>query len=63
MMKFVWMVDFLAEDTPHTLSVHTTKALAEAARDAYIKSYRHGGTEDDYWVHGVSLNRTGLEDD
>jgi len=62
-MKFVWMVDFLGEDTPHTLSVHTTQALAEAARDAYIKSYRHGGTEDDYWVHGISLNRTGLEDE
>lgn len=59
-MEYVWVVDFL-DDSTTTLSIHTTKALAEAARDAYINSYRHGGTADDYWVHGVKLNWTGLE--
>lgn len=60
--KFVWVVESLGDDTPTLLSVHTTQEKATEARDAYIKSYRYGGDENDYWVHGMRLDYTGLED-
>ena len=59
----VWVVESLGDDTPTLLSVHTDMQQAYAARAAYIKHYRHGGTEADYWVHQVKLNHTGVEDD
>lgn len=59
----IWVVESLADDTPTLLSAHTDMASAYAARAAYIKSYRYGGTEADYWVHTVKLNYTGLEND
>lgn len=58
----VFVVEHLGDDTPTLLSVHTTQEKAFAARSAYIKDYRHGGTADDYWVHGVRLDYTGLEE-
>jgi len=61
--KHIWVVESLGDDTPTMLSVHDTQENALAARDAYIKSYRHGGTTEDYWVHAVRINRTGLEGD
>jgi hypothetical protein len=60
--KHIWVVEFL-DDCNQLLSVHDTQENALAARDAYIKSYRHGGTTEDYWVHAVRINRTGLEGD
>ena len=59
----VWVVESLGDDTPTLLSVHTDMAQAYAARTAYTKNYRHGGTEADYWVHTMKLNFTGLEND
>lgn len=56
----MWVVESLGDDTPTLLSVHTTQEKALAARDEYIKSYRYGGTADDYWVHGMRLDYTGL---
>jgi hypothetical protein len=60
-MTHVWVVESLDDDTPTLLSVHTDKESAYAARAAYIKDYRHGGTEANYWVHALKLNFTGLE--
>mgnify|MGYP006288515083 CR=1 FL=1 len=57
----VWVVESLSDDTPTLLSVHTTKELAFAARDAFIKDYRNGGTEADYWVHAMRLDHTEQE--
>jgi len=62
-MTHVWVVESLGDDTPTLLSVHTDKASANAAVAAYTKSYRHGGTEADYWVHTMKLNHTGVEND
>lgn len=59
----VWVVESLADDTPTLLSVHTDKESANAARDAYIRNYRHGGTQSDYWIHPMKLNYTGVEND
>lgn len=60
-MTHVWVVEDLNDDTPTLLSVHTDKESAFSARDEYIKDYRHGGTEADYWVHAMKLNFTGIE--
>lgn len=60
-MTHVWVVESLGDDTPTLLSVHTDKEAANAARAAYIKDYRHGGTEADYWIHAMKLNFTGVE--
>lgn len=62
-MEYVWVVESLADDTPSLLSVHTDKELANAARDAYVKSYRYGGIQSDYWIHRVKLNPSVAEDD
>lgn len=62
-MTHVWVVESLGDDTPTLLSAHTDKEQAYAARAAYIKHYRHGGTEADYWVHTMKLNFTGVEND
>ena len=62
-MKYVWVVEFLADDTPTLLSVHSDKELANAARDTYVKSYRYGGLQSDYWIHAVMLNPPVVEDD
>lgn len=59
----VWVVESLGDDTPTLLSVHTDREQAYAARAAYIKHYRHGGTEADYWVHTMKLNFTGVEEE
>lgn len=61
MNEYIWVVESLVDDTPTLVSLHSDQAKAFAARDAYTKSYRYGGTADDYWVHGVKLNWTGLE--
>ena len=53
----------MGDDTPTLLSVHTTKEKALEARDSYIKSYRHGGATDDYWVHFMRLDYTGITED
>lgn len=60
---YIWVVESLGDDTPTMLSLHDTQEKALAARDAYIKHYRHGGDAFDYWVHAVRINRTGLEED
>ena len=60
---YVWVVENLGDDTPALLSVHTTKEKAMAARDDYIKSYRHAGTADDYWVHFMRLDYTGITEE
>lgn len=59
-MEHVFVVESLGDDTPTLLSVHTTQEKAVAARDDYIKSYRHGGNANDYWVHGMRLDYTGI---
>lgn len=59
----VWVVESLGDDTPTLLSVHTDMERAYAARAAYIKNYRYGGTEADYWVHTMKMNFTGVEND
>ena len=59
-LTHVWVVESLGDDTPTLLSVHTDQQAAYAARTAYIKDYRHGGTEADYWVHTMKLNWTGV---
>lgn len=61
MDKYVWVVESLGDDTPTLLSVHTDMDSALKAREAYIKDYRHGGSGDDYWVHAMCLNKTGIE--
>lgn len=61
-MTYVWVVESLGDDTPTLLSVHTDKESANTAVVAYIKDYRHGGTEADYWVHAMKLNYTGVEE-
>ena len=53
----------MGDDTPTLLSVHTTKEKAMAARDDYIKSYRYAGTADDYWVHFMRLDYTGITEE
>lgn len=63
MNEYVFVVESLFDDTPTLLSVHTTQEKALAARDDYIKNYRHGGTTDDYWVHGMRLDYTGLTEE
>jgi len=60
---YIWVVESLGDDTPTLLSVHTTKEKALEARDSYIKSYRHGGATDDYWVHFMRLDYTGITED
>ena len=60
---YIWVVESLGDDTPTLLSVHTTKEKAMAARDDYIKSYRHAGTADDYWVHFMRLDYTGITEE
>jgi hypothetical protein len=60
---YIWVVESLGDDTPTLLSVHTTKEKAMAARDNYIKSYRHAGTADDYWVHFMRLDYTGITEE
>ena len=59
-MTHVFVVESLMDDTPTLLSVHTTQEKALAARDDYIKCYRHGGNANDYWVHGMRLDYTGI---
>jgi hypothetical protein len=51
------------DDTPTLMSVHTTQEKALAARDDYIKCYRHGGNANDYWVHGMRLDYTGITEE
>ena len=43
-MKYVWVVEFLAYDTPMLVSVHANEDSAIAAVAAY------GDTQSDYWV-------------
>ena len=62
-MQHVWVVESLGDDTPTLLSVHTDKESANAARDAYVKSYRYGGIQSDYWIHSMKLNPCLVEDD
>jgi hypothetical protein len=61
--QYVFVVESLGDDTPTLLSVHTTQEKAFEARDSFIKSYRYGGTADDYWVHGMKLDSTGVTED
>lgn len=61
MNGYVWVVESLADDVPRLLSVHTDRESAVLARAAYMADYRFGGTEDDYSVHGMLLNYTGVE--
>lgn len=60
-LTHVWVVESLGDDTPTLLSVHTDKESAIAARDAYIKDYRHGGVQSDYYIHPMKLNYTGVD--
>ena len=62
-MTHVFVVESLMDDTPTLLSVHTTQEKALAARDDYIKCYRHGGNANDYWVHGMRLDSTGITEE
>jgi hypothetical protein len=57
----MWVVENLFDDTPSLMSIHSKKAKAFAAREAYVKDYRHGGELNDYWVHAVRIDWTGLE--
>jgi hypothetical protein len=43
------------------MSIHSDKDKAFAARDAYIKDERNGGTANDYWVHAVRIDRPDLK--
>jgi hypothetical protein len=62
-MEHVFVVESLMDDTPTLMSVHTTQEKALAARDDYIKCYRHGGNANDYWVHGMRLDYTGITEE
>lgn len=62
-MSHVFVVESLMDDTPTLLSVHTTQEKALAARDDYIKCYRYGGNANDYWVHGMRLDYTGIAEE
>ena len=53
----VWVVESLFDDTPTLLSVHINVASAHAARAAYMADYRNGGTESDYRVRAVEINK------
>ena len=57
----MWVVENLFDDTPSLMSIHSDMAKAYAAREAYVKSYRHGGELNDYWVHAIRIDWTGLE--
>jgi len=56
--QMVYVVESLADDTPTTLSIHSTRESAQAAVPQYMADYRMGGSEDDYRIQSVLLDWT-----
>jgi hypothetical protein len=51
-----WIIEWLADDAPTFLSLHSTKHKAQQSISTYIKDYHFGGTERDYKVSATILN-------
>ena len=61
--QMVYVVESLADDTPTTLSIHSTRESAQAAVPRYMADYRMGGSEDYYQIRSVLLDWTIYEEE
>jgi hypothetical protein len=60
--QMVYVVESLADDTPTTLSIHSTRESAQAAVPLYMADYRLGDREDCYRIQSVLLDWTIYEE-